>query len=133
MYAHDTKHIYYVLAGDRIFKSTVKAIVNRYLRDEIGMDGTDTVIAPIGSDTTIVDLKDMLLDCTSHLRPFALAENTWSVDVIDLADGCKVSHRLLRSAISHWSDECDEVEGRLEEGDDATTALMFDAVASATQ
>ena len=130
MFCHDSKVIFYVLAGDRVFCNSIAAVLAGYAQAERrGETGTMAGAAgrsPFAADTSVVGLAEMLLDDGGEQRslaPLSLDDSVVSVGL--LASALKVQAPTLLLAVSLWADFCDEVGGHMDDGSEQEDAFAM--------
>ena len=119
MYCHDSKVLYYVIAGDRVFCCPLSVVLVRGVDDATGDGrgaGGPAGPSPFNPETAVVGLAEMLLDEAGEQRSLAPLGLTSQVGVDMLAKANGVRPTELLSAVSLWSDYCDEVSGHLDTG-----------------
>ena len=128
MYCHDTKVIYYIVAGDRVFCCSLASVLAGHARavrdgetDGIGMAGR----SPFASDTAVVGLAEMLVDEHGEQRSLAPLSLESTVAVRLLASALQVPASTVLSAVSIWSDFADEVSGHLDDGAEVEDAFAM--------
>lgn len=139
MYCHDSKVIYYVIAGDRVFCCSLASVLAGHA--QAVKEGETNGIGPAGrspfaSDTAVVGLAEMLVDEHGEQRslaPLALDSRTGfdllagvlRVPVGRLGQFMVPMAEDIVAAISVWSDFCDEVSGHMDDGAEQEDAFAM--------
>lgn len=128
MYCHDSKVIYYVIAGDRVFCCSLVSVLAGHA--QAVREGEANGIGPAGrspfaSDTAVVGLAEMLLDEHGEQRSLAPLALDSKVAADLLASALRVPAVTVLSAVSIWADFCDEVSGHMDDGAETEDAFAM--------
>lgn len=128
MYCHDSMVIYYVVAGDRVFCCSLSSVLAGHAlavregeTNGIGPAGR----SPFASDTAVIGLAEMLTDEQGEQRSLAPLSLESTAAIRLLASALQVPASTVLSAVSIWSDFCDEVGGHLDDGAEVEDAFAM--------